>query len=106
MINLGTSGSEPLPSTSATPVTILQVPAVVPLEQGTLEELEESLNSDSESEEGELKEENISKCQCFLFPSEDTEGLLDAIYVILGMGREENKELSVHDQLYAGLQTK
>lgn len=45
----GTSGAEPLSSTSsATPVIVLQVPEVFPQEQGTVEELEESSNSDPE----------------------------------------------------------
>lgn len=52
----------------------------------------------SESKEGELKEK-VTKVQIFLFLSDKTEEPLKSVYAL--ELEEENKELSVHDQLYA-----
>lgn len=63
-------------------------------------------SSASECEEGEIKEDRSNKIQRFLFPSDEKEELFKAIYDTLELEEPEDKELSVHNLLYAGLQFK
>lgn len=51
-------------------------------------------------------ERQTEQTQRFLFPLEEMEGLLKAIHDTLEIKEAEDKELSVDDQVYAGLQTK
>lgn len=90
------SGADPIPSTSSTSTRVMPItPSIrqVTSDRGIPKELEESLELALDSNEEEC-EDKPNKKQRFLFPSEETDELLKAIFDTL---EPEDKELCVHD---------